>query len=154
MAIEASGMTVDFGFARRPFQYLPELGPPTLYAICKGHLQSLPVRFLLQTDAIGRIRIGRGSSPRWIWLFSEPARILLFSREARTEEQPAEPPALQRWVAADRVFAIFDQPIPCARCGALATRFRALPDSLICSTCGRSSPTDHATTGVHFETAH
>jgi hypothetical protein len=154
MAVEPSGVTVDFGFVRRPFQYWPKLGPPALYAICQGHLQSLPARFLLRTEAINCIRLGRSHSDRWIWLFREPARILLFSREARVEEQPAEPAALQHWVAADRVFAIFEQPVSCARCGTPATRFRALSDALICSTCGRSWPSDHATTEVHFETAH
>lgn len=138
VSISAEGFRVDFGFQRGPLSYWPKLAGPTLREICRSHLDAVSPRFRLRAADISRIRMGESKSDRWIWVFEEPMRILLFSRVADQEVQPDSPVQLDRWVAARRVWAVFDEPRVCPHCGVSRARFRAVEGALICQVCGRS----------------
>ncbi|WP_437836988.1 hypothetical protein [Sorangium sp. So ce1153] len=138
VSISRGGFLVDFGFRLGSLSYWPKLAAPTLYALCRSHLGSQSARFSLNTEQIRQIRIGESKSDRWLWLFEEPRRILVFCREATHEVQPENPGQLERWVSASKVWAVFEQPMPCPHCRVSAARFRAVERALVCQACGLS----------------
>lgn len=143
---------------RRPLGYYRRFGPGVLsYILERGGVSNVSAPIVIGLPATDLPRLSKGGGPGHrgpltVWVVRTTRSVRVVVRAAIKEWRAAysgpippsgllalpDPP--EEWRPAEKVWIDLSEPLECARCGASGSRYRQLPDALICLSCGCSFP--------------